>query len=261
MSGQPPSDHPPLRTIIKGESQKGSLPILLVHGFGGTMQSWHALQERLAERTKAIAIELPGHGAATDYPGFGPPKVAARAILANMTRLGHERFHVVGHSMGGAVSSLITLFAPDRVASATLLAPGGFGPEINLDILGRFVAATSTDDIAELLPRFYTPGYELDPDVIENQWRCLSAPGVLEALQHIKGIVFKDGVQGTLPLADIGALNVPVDVIWGGLDEIIPSHQMENLPVGFTTHLFPNVGHMPAEEITDDVFSIIAGRL
>jgi pimeloyl-ACP methyl ester carboxylesterase len=48
-----------------------------------------------------------------------------------------------GHSMGGAVSALIAMRAPDRVKSLTLVAPGGMAREINADLLDRYARAAS----------------------------------------------------------------------------------------------------------------------
>ena len=65
-------------------------------------------------------------------------------IEAALTALDVERAHVVGHSMGGALAIALAARQPERIATLTLLAPAGLGPEINggfIDALRARVAA------------------------------------------------------------------------------------------------------------------------
>ncbi|MGC3085787.1 alpha/beta fold hydrolase, partial [Enterococcus faecium] len=55
------------------------------------------------------------------------------------------RVHLVGHSMGGATAALVAVFAAEKVASLTLQAPGGFGPDINGRLLRHYAAARTHD--------------------------------------------------------------------------------------------------------------------
>ncbi len=236
-------------------------PVVFIHGFGGRRESWSDLQQRVSKYAQTIAFDLPGHGQSIDYPDFGPPKVAARAIIAELQCMGHNKVHVIGHSMGGAVSSLIALFQPELVASLTLLAPGGFGDEINVVALNQIPDAATPDQLAIAMKCFFGPGTELESEAFDALFDVMQLPGARQALRHIANIVFKGGVQGTLPLADLGQLGIPIDVIWGTLDEIIPAHHANGLPPGFNTHIYSGIGHMLAEEIPDEVERLIANKL
>ena len=132
--------------------------MVFIHGFGGRRESWSDLQQRVSKYAQTIAFDLPGHGQSIDYPDFGPPKVAARAIITELQRMGHNKVHVVGHSMGGAVSSLIALFQPELVASLTLLAPGGFGDEINVVALNQIPDAATPGPIGNCDEVFFWTG-------------------------------------------------------------------------------------------------------
>ncbi|MDT9126949.1 alpha/beta fold hydrolase, partial [Escherichia coli] len=72
-------------------------------------------------------------------------------ILANLSGAGLERIHVAGHSMGGAVATLMALMAPNRVISLTLLAPGGSGEAINGTLLRRYAAAGDENELKSCL--------------------------------------------------------------------------------------------------------------
>ena len=102
----------------------GGRTVVLLHGFGGSHSTWTDIQPALARDATVIAYDLPGHARSLDYPGAGPATVAAKAVAADLTAGGRGRVHLVGHSMGGAVATLIAMRSPERVASLTLLAPG-----------------------------------------------------------------------------------------------------------------------------------------
>lgn len=100
-------------------------PLVLLHGFGGIGSAWAPVIERLDPDLPLVVYDLPGHGASLDAEGVGHAGVMAKAILEDLDRRGLSSFHLCGHSMGGAVASLVALKAADSVRSLTLLAPGG----------------------------------------------------------------------------------------------------------------------------------------
>src|SRR6266704_1528325 len=132
-----------------GAGQDGDV-ILLVHGYGGDRNSWLFLQEPLAARHRVYALDLPGHGTSAKDVGDGPAgpagpagtvSVLADAVTGVLDALGAERAHLVGHSMGGAVALAVAARDPGRIASLTLIAPSGFGSEINASYLRGFADA------------------------------------------------------------------------------------------------------------------------
>src|SRR6476661_4071646 len=99
-------------------------PVLLLHGLGATKASFLPTVAALAQRHRAIAVDLPGFGdsgkplgAPYDAPFF------ARAVIATLDALGLERAALVGNSMGGRVALEVGLTAPERVDRLVLLAP------------------------------------------------------------------------------------------------------------------------------------------
>ncbi len=115
------------------------------------------MREKLAANYRVIVYDLPGHGRSVDYPNGGPPKIAARAVIEDLRLRGLTSVHLAGHSMGGAIATLVALGAQDVVASLTLVAPGGMGEEINAPLLRRFAAAQSAGEIAACLRDMSTP--------------------------------------------------------------------------------------------------------
>jgi pimeloyl-ACP methyl ester carboxylesterase len=108
-----------LRYQTRGDVGPG---LVFMHGYGGNLRRWSGQVEAFAPRHRTLALEHWGHGRsrppATDA-GYDVERVAGD-LLALATRLGLARFHLVGHSLGGAVAQEVALAAPDRVRSLTL---------------------------------------------------------------------------------------------------------------------------------------------
>jgi pyruvate dehydrogenase E2 component (dihydrolipoamide acetyltransferase) len=232
-------------------------PVVLLHGFGGSHKAWSPIQARLDRETRVLAYDLPGHGGSFEYPEAGPAKVAANAILADLEARGIAAAHLVGHSMGGAIAALMAIFQPDRAASLTLLSPGGFGPEINQRLLSRYAQAADEDALIPYLEAMYGWFSAVPEGLAEELIAARAGPGRREKLEEMASGMAKGGRQGMLPRDRLDALPMPVGVVWGGLDNILPVRQMNDLPAHWSLHLFADLGHMLPEEAPDEMARII----
>lgn len=118
------SDGVRIRYLVRGDGP----PVVLVHGFMvNTELNWvgPGILDSLAAHYRVIALDLRGHGA-SDKPHN--PSAYGTAFVDDVVRLlDHleiQRAHVVGYSMGGAITLKLLSTHPHRVASAVL---GGFG--------------------------------------------------------------------------------------------------------------------------------------
>ncbi|MEM8749487.1 MAG: alpha/beta fold hydrolase [Pseudomonadota bacterium] len=242
-------------------STAGVTPVIFLHGFGGLAAQWRGLRTGISFKAPTYALDLPGHGGSLDWPGFGPPKVAAKAVLAFMSANELENAHIVGHSMGGAVASLVGLMEPGRVASLTLLAPGGFGAEFNHPLLLRWAAAQTRDELRDVMASFFGPDYVIEDKVIEFQYQARQRPGAIEALVSIAEGMSSDGKQGMLPVDDLLATGLPISMIWGTEDKVLPVSQGLALKDRVDLHIAENTGHSPAEEQPQLVQAVILSQL
>jgi len=232
-------------------------PVVLLHGFGGDRQTWLNIQTGLASRKRSIAFDLPGHGEALDWPRIGNAGVSAKAVAQSLDALELPKVHLVGHSMGGAVAALIALRDPDRIASLTLLAPGGFGPEINHRLLRRYAAATDADTMETLLEQFFGWEFKLPKFLAKTAAESRARPGATATLATIADEIIDGSVQKTLPRNDLAALPMPIKVLWGTQDRVLPTRQAHKLPGIVATHIFERVGHMVHLEIPQDTTRLI----
>jgi len=237
--------------------QDAGIPVVLLHGFGGDKQTWLNIQTGLAPHKRSLAFDLPGHGDALDWPRIGNAGVAAKAVSQSLEAFDLGRVHLVGHSMGGAVASLIALRNPDLVASLTLLAPGGFGPEINHRLLRRYAVATDPGMMEVLLEQFFGWEFKLPKFLAKTAAEARERPGAAATLQTIAEEIIDGSVQKTLPRNELAALTMPIKVLWGTQDRVLPTRQAHKLPGTVATHIFERVGHMVHLEIPKETTRLI----
>ncbi|RWM19206.1 MAG: alpha/beta fold hydrolase [Mesorhizobium sp.] len=239
------------------EGGAGSKTIVFLHGFGACREIWRDVMRPLAAEARVLAYDLPGHSHSLQCEGMGGAKPAARAILADLAARQLTKVHLVGHSMGGAVATLMALADPGRVASLTLLAPGGFGPEINAALLRRYAAASGRREIRASLAAM-SASRSVPPDhVVDALCLMRKQPGQLQTLIDMAAAMTRDDRQGAIPRAQLHALDMPVMVVWGAEDPLLPVAQAEALPSHFHLHHVLDAGHMLVEEAPDLIAEIV----
>jgi pyruvate dehydrogenase E2 component (dihydrolipoamide acetyltransferase) len=240
------------------EAGSGSETIVFLHGFGGVAGVWSRLAGHFAASHKVLCYDLPGHGRSRDWPEAGPARTAVKAVLADLGRRGLERVHVVGHSMGGAIAALMGLADPQRVASLTLLSPGGFGPEINERLLRRFAAAREPAELLPAIEAMFGWTSPVGDEVLDLYVSSRADPAATARLSEVSLHLSKDGRQGEIPRERLAQLGMPVSVVWGDLDNVLPFRQSRGLPAGFALHALAGKGHMLIEEAEDAIIPVIA---
>jgi pyruvate dehydrogenase E2 component (dihydrolipoamide acetyltransferase) len=243
--------------------------VLLIHGFGGDKNSWLFLQEPLAARHRVYALDLPGHGASAkdvggaDLGGADPAGadlggVLADAVVGVLDAVGAERAHLVGHSMGGAVALSVAARDTGRIASLTLIAPTGFGPEINAGYLRGFADAQTRRELKPVVGQLFADESLVTRQVVDDLLAYKRLDGVDEALHALLDMLLDGDTQrghGAAALAAMGSA-VPVSVIWGAGDLIIPAAQAESV-AGAVRYLVDGAGHMPHMERPGEVQAAI----
>jgi 3-oxoadipate enol-lactonase len=97
-------------------------PVFCIHGLGGSSNTFTPLMPALA-RHRVLRIDLPGSGRSQRVEGPLSITRFADAVLSVCVRLGIDRAHFVGHSMGAIVCQHIAAAAPGLVRSLALLGP------------------------------------------------------------------------------------------------------------------------------------------
>lgn len=100
----------------------GAPRLLALHGWLDNAASFRPMAPWLAHYD-LVALDMPGHGRSFHYPVDAEYSMftAILDVLAAADTLGWERFGLLGHSMGGAISTLVACAAPERIERLHLI--------------------------------------------------------------------------------------------------------------------------------------------
>ena len=234
------------------------VPILLIHGFTADSQSWAPLEKALGANRPLIRIDLPGHGKSPKR------RLASFAELARMmvdafddaTR-DQDTVHLLGHSLGGALAIALADIRARRVASLTLIAPAGLGPEIDATALGGIIRASRAESLAPWLRRLTATPDTITDGYATAAMRARSDPALRAAQADMANALFPDGVQSFDLHAALARATLPTTIIWGRQDKILPWRQALAARGDFAMHLLQGAGHLPHIECPDRVALIV----
>jgi len=199
------------------------------------------------------ALDLPGHGASGKEVGDGSLTSLADTLVGFLDALGVTRAHLVGHSLGGAVVAAVARSVPEKVASLTLLAPAGYGPDADAEYLRGFAAANSRRELKPLVGRLFADPALVTRQLVDDLLRYKRLDGVDKALSALLGTLLDGDRQAIDTPALLDGVDVPVTVVWGSADRILPP------PEGVGDRV--ESGHMPHMEAANDVVRVLKAHL
>ncbi len=233
-------------------------PLVLVHGFGGDLNNWLFNQPVLAESVRVLALDLPGHGRSGKDVGAGDLESLSGSLAAFLDALEIDQAFLAGHSLGGAVLLDLALGQPGRVAGLTLVSPAGLGPEINRDYIEGFIAAERRKEMKGVLEALFADPELVSRDMVNEILKYKRLDGVDAALRKLSAALFPDGRQAVVLTDRLSELEMPIQVVWGRQDKIVPLAHSEGLPASIPVHVLENAGHMAHMEAATEVNSLIS---
>src|SRR5689334_16892973 len=249
------------RTLRCLEMGTGGTPVLLLHGFGGDLNTWMFNQPALCSDRRTLALELPGHGLSSKDVGSGDIAFFTEVIEAVLTVLEVERVNVVGHSMGGALALALAARQPERIATLSLLAPAGLGSEINGAFIDAFMRASRRKDAVEALRYLVHDPSLISRAMVEEFLRYKRLDGVAQALETVARAWFPQGRQAVDLIEALRDLTMPIQVIWGRGDRIIPAAHADTVTPSVKVHVLDGVGHLPHMERAAEVNRLLRAAL
>ncbi|WP_145105123.1 alpha/beta fold hydrolase [Cereibacter sediminicola] len=229
--------------------------VILIHGFGSSLHTWSAWQERMAGSRRVISFDLPGFGLSPpDATGDYSDARVSQIVLGIMDRLGLEQADLIGNSIGGRIAFTFAAAHPERVRKLVLVSPDGYespgftyGQAPEVPMLAQAVRFWLPKPLLRLsLGMAYADPTVMSDQIVSRYHDLIRAPGVREALfDRMRQTVL---VPPETLLADVRA---PTLLLWGEEDAVIPAANAGSYARALRdaqTVLLPRMGHVPQEE-------------
>lgn len=244
-------------------------PLLLIHGFTVTWRTWKPVLPQLEKHHDVIAPTMLGHSGGSPFDDGVLPTVDALVdgVEAELDRLGLDKVHIAGNSMGGWVA--LELARRGRAKSVVAFSPGGAwssGPRMTALLVGFRVgiaAATAFGHRAErlaltpkgrriLASRQFEHPERVEPAELIADIRALKDAPMLRSI--LNGLT----ERSLEPLPDPGC---PVRIVWAQRDRVIPYEQygvpiMKLVPSAELV-ILNGVGHVPMGDDPEAVSRLI----
>ena len=228
----------------------GTIPLVLLHGFGTDHRSWKPLVDILPEDTSVLALDLPGHGRSRHCAASSVGDMALQ-MLQRLDQAGVGEFHLLGHSLGGAVAIELARRSGARLRSLCLLAPAGVGDSMNQAFIQRLLDAQDEQALRGALQLLVHDPARITPSFVAAARQQLGGAATRRHLRQVARRL----LPARLPEAAawLGQLGVPTAVIWGRDDQVLDVGQARRLPQGLRLRLLDGVGHLPHVEAPREV--------
>jgi pimeloyl-ACP methyl ester carboxylesterase len=243
-------------------------PIILIHGFGGSMWQWEYQQHPLSQHFRVLTLDLPGAGL-SDKPAIDyRPDEMLDFFVGFMDAVKIPQATLVGNSMGAGLAIGMALTHPTRVAKLVLV--DGLPQHVMANLASPSIRRALETSAPSWLVSFgnmlfggllmksvlkeivYDPAL-LTPAVIERSNRNRQRPGLIKPIMTVRENVplWESGFATRL-----GEITHPTLVLWGVEDRVFPIAVGEELHQTIKGSRFiriPNAGHIPQWERPDVV--------
>ncbi len=244
-----------VRLHVRQSGPESAPALILLHGFGSSLQTWDGWAGRLSTTYRVIRFDLPGFGlTGADPSGDYSDRRGVQVLAALMDRLGIRRAGLVGNSLGGRLAWQFAVQDPDRVDRLVLISPDGFAspgfaygrrPSLPLTVrLLPFVLPRA------LLRMSLAPAYgdrrRLGEATVSRYRDLMLAPGVRGAMVARMAQVM---LQDPVPL--LRRIRAPTLLLWGERDAMIPPSNAADYARAIPHSelvMLPGLGHVPFEE-------------
>jgi pimeloyl-ACP methyl ester carboxylesterase len=231
--------------------------LLLLHGSSASLFTWEGWARALSDRFRVVSIDLPGHGlTGPDAKGRYTPAEMAQVVEAFRARLGVERMHLAGNSMGGMVAWTYALAHPDRVDRLVLVDAAGYPREQPAPLVFRLMATPGLGEVLSVI----TPRAVVEKNVraVYGEPGKVTAAGVA---QYHELLLREGNRRATRERLREGRdeeawkrlpeLKAPTLILWGAKDTWIPPSDAERFDRDVPDSrlvVYPDLGHVPMEE-------------
>ena len=244
------------------------IPVILIHGYGGSHRNFQKLNDRLKGENRVIRIDLPGFGL-SDLPDAKEEKKDFMKMYSDFFSFMLDTLHIdsvylVGNSMGGMMCWNAALEHKDKVKKLVLLGSAGYELEkiakgvsriMNLPFMSLVFAKGAPMSITESNARkIYADPTKINPAEVVNTNKMWNREGNLDAAYRLMQ-------SGQFPDSSrIAQISMPTLIIWGKNDKIVPvahAAKFKRDIKGSQLVILDTCGHVPMIEKADETAGLI----
>ncbi len=242
---------------IEGEGE----PVLMIHGLGGTSNTYQPQMAVLAGRFRAIRPDLPGSGRSATPEELSIGGLVA-ALVALCAAAGVTSAHVVAHSLGTIVAQHLAVEHPAAVRSLTLLGALTEPPEAAREAQRKRAAQARAEGMADIAEAVSQASLSAET----RRDNLAAVAFVRESLlrQPAAGYALTCEALAGARAADPGAIRAPTLLLTGADDPVAPpsvARQLGERIAGATLEILPGCGHWPSIERAAEVNRRLAAFL
>jgi pimeloyl-ACP methyl ester carboxylesterase len=244
--------------------QSDSVPLILLHGMSSSLNTWDSVVFYLANHRRVISLDLPGFGLTGPSPENMYNFDYYNKFIDSFTRrLQLAKFTLVGNSMGGSIAWNYALFNPAVVDKLVLIDAAGYPKRGESGSLGFKIASTP---VINNILLFATPKalvrksletiYFDQSRVTDAQVERFHDMAIREGNRAAALLIFKGSFGTSQFKGKIKEIKTPTLVLWGEKDNLISvenAYQFNQDIKGSKLEVYPNVGHVPMEEVPERV--------
>lgn len=234
--------------------------LILLHGTGSSLHTWDAWLDILRHDFRVVRLDLPGFGLTGPAPDRDYRIDRYVEFLREFTtRLGVDRFHLAGNSMGGHIAWSYALEYPTDVDRLVLIDTAGYPQPAadddvalifrlaRLPMVNWLLAMVNSRDLTERsLREVYANPDRVTTALVDRYYELALRPG------NRRAFVDRALEADDMPAADHRQISQPTLILWGAEDRWIPlnhGHGFAADIVNARLRVFPGVGHLPMEEL------------
>jgi len=245
--------------------EKGTgIPVIMLHGFGGSFDNWRKLTEAFPEGYRLIAADLPGFGL-SEYDENLDPNTDLTAYYTQFTadllnELKIDTCYLIGNSLGGFLAWETALRNEDKVKKLVLLNSAGYSSE---DIKATLIQATKSPLFKGLMNKGVpislvryaanrvigdVEHFQPDSQRLASFYGLMNKEGTLEMVQRI------GSADHTMDTVRIQNIKIPTLIVWGNNDHIVPvdhAYKFERDIPNSKLLIYDGSGHVPMMENTE----------
>lgn len=259
---------------------RGRRTVVLLHGFGDTHATWRKVVPELVRRHRVVALDLPGFGASRSIRGALLDGQVA-AIEGVLDALGVDGpVAIVGNSMGGAAALRFALAHPERTERVVAIAPAGLGVGVPIwwrMLSGQLLSLRLVLMALEVVPPPFVESVarqiflrlvvhdpaRIDRATLRELGRRYRTRRDVEDLYQLGHRLVAELASGTL-LERAEALDVPLLVLWGRQDRMVPVEHGQSLAAAVARsrlEVLESCGHCPQIERPDLLLPLLESFL